>query len=161
MSHKYGDAVVLVLKSVNPSTQEASINRVNAIVLGSFVQPDGAEKFSPKEVEAKRALKGPDGKAFPGGEYLDLVYPNPGLVPPGSTVSTRDPSIIFQHTYHTAPFKEGAFIGWEAVPAPPSPDAKKLRDFLFANFKSETGNETPEACAIRLLSKRVKADKDK
>jgi hypothetical protein len=36
----------------------------------------------------------------------------------------------------------------------------KLRAFLMANFKSETGNETPEACAIRLLTK-VKPFKDK
>jgi hypothetical protein len=35
----------------------------------------------------------------------------------------------------------------------PSTDAKKLRDFLMANFKNETGNETPEDCAIRLLGK--------
>jgi hypothetical protein len=34
------------------------------------------------------------------------------------------------------------------------PQVKKLQDFLLANFKSETGNETPVDCAIRLLSKK-------
>lgn len=37
-------------------------------------------------------------------------------------------------------------------------ETKKLGAFLLANFKSETGDETPEACAIRLLTK-MKAKK--
>lgn len=40
-------------------------------------------------------------------------------------------------------------------PEPKSrPDAQtqKLKEFLMLNFKSETGNETPADCAIRLLS---------
>jgi len=30
----------------------------------------------------------------------------------------------------------------------------KLQKFLMENYKNETGNETPEDCAIRLLSKK-------
>jgi hypothetical protein len=33
---------------------------------------------------------------------------------------------------------------------------EKLRQFLMENFKSETGNESPEDCAIRLLTKKKK-----
>lgn len=48
-----------------------------------------------------------------------------------------------------------AFYRTLEAPVPPS---DKLREFLFANFKSETGNETPIDCAIRLLGK-IKAKK--
>jgi hypothetical protein len=45
----------------------------------------------------------------------------------------------------------------DAPKAPtPSPDREKLKAFLMANFKNETRNETPEACAIRLLGKQIK-----
>lgn len=39
------------------------------------------------------------------------------------------------------------------APKPLDTEREKLRAFLMGNFKNETGNETPEACAIRLLSK--------
>jgi hypothetical protein len=60
---------------------------------------------------------------------------------------------LVRFTGHTAPWKEGAWIGWEAPPSA-SAEGQKLRAFLLENFKKETGNETPEDCAIRLLSKK-------
>jgi hypothetical protein len=42
---------------------------------------------------------------------------------------------------------------WFVEKAAVNAEGQKLRDFLLANFKSETGDETPEACAIRLLAK--------
>ncbi len=50
------------------------------------------------------------------------------------------------------------FLGDAPKPAKagPSPDQAKLRAFLLENFKGKTGNETPEACAIRLLSETLK-----
>lgn len=117
MSLKYGDVVTLIKKS--PDGKELS--RHNATVLGSFSQPDGAEKMSPKEQELKRVLK-LNGKAPEGGEYLDLVYPRPDLVPAGSVVTTRDVSLVFQHAYAVPQWKEGAFIGWEPQGLPSAAD---------------------------------------
>lgn len=46
---------------------------------------------------------------------------------------------------------------WDYVEAPTdapvSDETAQLKEFLFANFKSETGDETPIQCAIRLLAK--------
>ena len=147
MPQKYGDAVVLIQKQ-----RDGSLTRVNAHVLRSFVQPDGAETFNPKQVELTRALKDSNGKAFPGGEYLDLAFPTPGLPEP---ITSRSLENIYRHAASVPPYKDGAWIGWD-VPAKPS--SPKLKAFLMANFKEETGNETPEDCAIRLLTK-VKATK--
>lgn len=38
----------------------------------------------------------------------------------------------------------------------PKDETPELREFLLTNFKSETGDETPVACAIRLLGKKAK-----
>jgi hypothetical protein len=108
---KFGDAVVLVQKS-----RDGEISRVNAIVLHSVVQPDGAEEFSPKEAEVQRALKAANGKPLPGGEYVDLAFPNLGLTPQGQPLTTRSVELIFKLAYTVAPWKEGAWLGWEAGP---------------------------------------------
>ena len=49
-----------------------------------------------------------------------------------------------------------SLLGDAPKPSKPAPnvEGEKLRAFLLANYKSETGNETPEACAIRLLGKK-------
>jgi hypothetical protein len=44
-------------------------------------------------------------------------------------------------------------------PVPAELEQGKLRAFLLKNYKSETGNETPEACAIRLLTPKPSTDK--
>jgi len=136
MPLKYGDVVSLVQKS-----SDGSIIRTNAFVLASSVQA--------KDATRSTGLRGPAG-LLPEGEYLDLVFLAP--LPAGQSVKTRGAE-LFRFTNITPAWKSGAWIGWEVPAAPVSPDAKKLRDFLFANFKDETGNETPEACAIRLLGK--------
>jgi hypothetical protein len=110
---KFGDAVVLVQKS-----RDGEISRVNAIVLHSVVQPDGAEEFSPKEAEVQRALKAANGKPLPGGEYVDLAFPNLGLTPQGQPLTTRSVELIFKLAYTVAPWNEGAWLGWEPAVAP-------------------------------------------
>jgi hypothetical protein len=153
---KYGDCVVLVQKSRDPQTKEVSVQRTNAFVMRSVVQPEGAEKFSPAKVQSTQALKGPNTQPLPGGEYLDLMYPRP--LPNGQTSTTvQMPELIFGRAHAVAPWKEGAFIGWE-IPKVAEPAAvgeqAKLKEFLLENYKKETGDETPEACAIRLLTKK-------
>lgn len=109
---KYGDCVVLVQKSRDPQTKEVSVQRTNAFVMRSVVQPEGAEKFSPAKVQSTQALKGPNTQPLPGGEYLDLMYPRP--LPNGQTSTTvQMPELIFGRAHAVAPWKEGAFIGWE------------------------------------------------
>jgi hypothetical protein len=135
MPLKYGDSVVLIQKSPD------GYRRVNAIVLASH--------FQPKNVTRAAALKNDKG-ILPEGEYLDLEFPR--ALPEGQRPKSRDD--VFQPAYTVPPFVAGAAIGWRAIPVP---DAK-LKAFLMANFKDETGDETPEDCAIRLLTK-VKAPK--
>lgn len=139
MPYKFGDAVVLVQKSGD------KVTRLNALVLASNVQPKNADK--------RTGLTNNNG-LLPEGEYLDLAFLAP--LPEGQAVKTTSPEHLFRPASVVPPYKEGAPIGWEAVTAPPSADAAKLRKFLFANFKSETGNETPEDCAIRLLTATIK-----
>lgn len=99
MSHKYGDAVLLVQKS-----RDGNVRRVNAIVLGS-------RDRSPTSADQK--ILEVDGVALPEEEHLDLVYPDPGLVPEGQMLTTRDVDSIFRKTYETRAWTEDAWIGFE------------------------------------------------
>lgn len=147
MPQPYGATVILCSKSHDTGL----VTRVNALVLRSVVQPDGAETFNPKEAELKRVLKGAGGKALKGGEYLDLLTLQP--LPEGQDYTTvRVVEAICRLASIVPPYVEGSWIGWE-LPAVPVKDSPKLKAFLMANFKDETGNETPEDCAIRLLAK--------
>lgn len=146
MPHAFGDVVVLILKSRDGDKDV--LRRVNATVLASVTQP-----ANPTPSTALKTNAG----VLPEGEYLDVIYPR--QFAPGQAPKAADLDSLFQRSHVVHPWKDGAVIGWEPLALPASAEAKKLRDFLFANFKSETGNETPEACAIRLLSKRVKGEK--
>jgi len=108
MGHKFGDAVTLVQKS-----RDGTLTRVNATVLRAAVQPTGAEKWDPKQVEFAKALKGHTGKPLPGGEYLDLAFPNLGLAPAGQLLTTSDPALIFKLAHAVPEWNDAAFIGWE------------------------------------------------
>jgi hypothetical protein len=143
MALKYGDVVVLVLKS--RVEDKDVLRRVNAVVLDSAIQLPGAT--------SRTGLKTAHGIVLPEGEYLDVCYPDPALVSEGQRLKSRNIEQIFRFASAVPAWKDGLWVGWE-VPSAPSVETKKLRDFLFANFKDETGNETPEACAIRLLTKR-------
>jgi hypothetical protein len=137
---KYSDSVTLVQRQ-----SDGSITRTNALVLASAIQP--------KNASIHTGLKNQHG-LLPEGEYLDLAFLTP--MPDGQVLKTTSAENYTRPAHLVAPWKDGAVIGWEPKVAPPSPDAAKLRKFLFANFKSETGNETPEDCAIRLLSATLK-----
>lgn len=118
MGLKYGDSVTLIKKS--REGDKDVLRRVNAIVLHSASQPPN--------VSRSNALKGPGSVLIPEGEYLDLAYPRD--LPEGQIVKSRDMSTIFQPTYATPPWQEGASIGWQAgsatavppVEAPPQPE---------------------------------------
>lgn len=128
MPHKFGDTVVLVLRSRDKDDKDV-FTRVNATVLHSVTQPDGAEQLSAAEVYQKRLLKGHNSKPLPGGEYLDLAYPNLGLVPAGQSVlTTRDPSLIFKNAHTVPPYSEGAVIGWEEPGKPTAADLDAVAD---------------------------------
>lgn len=141
MSLKYGDAVILIQKSRDGDKDV--LRRVNAIVLHSASQPENATRST--------GLKSSSGALLSQGEYLDLTYPDPGL--DGQSISSRSTDQIFRRAYTVAPWQKGAWIGWQAVAIPASDEDNKLRQFLFENYKDQTGNETPQACAIRLLTK--------
>lgn len=137
MPYKYRDAVVLIKKS-----PDGTIRRVNAIVLRSVEQIPNAPRST--------ALRAQNGVNLPPGEYLDLAFPRDLGGQEGTLGSVES---VFSKAHNVPAWKEESWIGWQAVPKP-SPDADKLKTFLLTNFKSETGNETPEACAIRLLGKK-------
>lgn len=155
MAHKATDVVVLLMKSRDGKT----VNRVNAIVLHSRVQPDGAEKLSPKEVEKRRLLKGPMGKPIAGGEYLDVAYPDPALssINGGEHISSRDASVIFRFAYTVPKYTDGAAIGWEEFQGE---DLAALTDTYVAAIKSlrdshDEHMESPRASIEGMKSSHV------
>jgi hypothetical protein len=133
MAFHYGDAVVLVQKS-----PAGIIRRVNALVVASSTSTNDAPLRTPARL------------ALPAGEYLDVFFPR--TFPEGQEPKARTADIVFQFAGVVPPWKDGAFIGWEY----PKDKNVKLKSFLMANFKDETGDETPEDCAVRLLGKAKK-----
>lgn len=53
----------------------------------------------------------------------------------------------------SVPHADETRFSWYEVAQSPKDETSDLRDFLLSNFKSETGDETPVHCAIRLLAK--------
>jgi hypothetical protein len=120
MAFKYGDAVALVQKS-----PAGSIRRVNAIVLSSATQPPNATR--------PNGLKDFKGALLAEGEYLDLAFPRDLG---GQELKVSSLEAIFQKAYSVAPWKDGAWIGWQLGsatdvapdPAPAQPgDSEKVR----------------------------------
>lgn len=105
---QYGDVVVLVRKS-HP---DGKITRVNALVVASYVQPEGAEKLSPAAAGAAHALKGPAGKVLAGGEYCDVAYLAP-LTKGQTSPSSRNLETLFRQESRVREFSDEAFVGWE------------------------------------------------
>lgn len=128
MGLKYGDMVTLVKKS-----REGSIQRVNAIVLLSALHGPLGQDRRPLVV---------DGKALPAVEHLDLAFPDPGLVPAGQTLKTRNVELIFRLAYDVAEWNESLWIGFE-VPAEPI-----SADFVEA-LKSGLYNARGEGAGLR------------
>ena len=100
MPLKYGDSVILIQKSGE------ELRRLNAIVLTSATQPKDAVRAT--------GLKDHKGDLLPEGEYIDLVFPRP--FENGQAPKTREVSALFQYAYGVAPWKDGAFIGWQPAP---------------------------------------------
>jgi hypothetical protein len=135
---KYGDAVVLVRVSPpDPNQPDAVsvVSRLFALVVASQVQPDGAEKFSPKKVEVTQALKAPGGKIPVGGEYLDVMFLAP--LPEGAAPKSRQAEDLFAKALHVAPFADGKFIGWEPIAAYYDSSDE---EFSYAAFESLFGD---------------------
>ena len=108
MAFHYGDAVVLVQKS-----PAGIIRRVNALVVASSTSTNDAPLRTPARL------------ALPAGEYLDVFFPR--AFPEGQEPKARTADIVFQFAGVVPPWKDGAFIGWEAgsatavAPTPPPP----------------------------------------
>jgi hypothetical protein len=141
MGLKYGDAVTLIQKSPDGK----SLRRVNAIVLRSDTQR------ADKSRSSGFALNDAQGKALPEGEYLDLAFPRD--IPEGHSIKASDMGGIFQPSYVTPPWKEGAFKGWQTgsatavVPdSAPLPSAEDL-DAVAADQKAA---EATSGAPIRL-----------
>jgi hypothetical protein len=143
MSHKYGDSVVFIQKTVDAEGQE-TVRRLNAIVLGSFTQPQGAEKLG----RHKQVLRNHTGKPLPAGEYLDLAYPNPGIVLADGNARTRAPELIFRLAFHQALWTTGAFTGWE-----PSIKAEDVTGLVEALSQSRGINQALRSEIGRLSAK--------
>jgi hypothetical protein len=101
MDPKYGDSVILVKKAA-----DGTVSRLNAIVLASaFHSPSGADR---KVIKV-------NGEALPARLHLDLAFADPGLVPPGQTLKTRDVALIFRHAYDVPEWEASRWIGFEPV----------------------------------------------
>lgn len=89
------------------------------------------------------------------GELLTLAFIDPALENRLGDVNYSD---AFERVFHVPPKGESdGHYFYTPVLAPQfDQEEKKLQSFLLSNFKSETGNETPVDCAIRLLGKAKK-----
>lgn len=94
---KYGDAVVLVLKTGDVTS------RLNAIVLASSLH-------APMTLDRKPV---PDAEVC---EHLDIAFPVASLVPDGGILKTRNMDEIFRPAYNVGPYVDGAAIGFELLP---------------------------------------------
>jgi hypothetical protein len=117
MALKYGDVVVKVQK-VNGKDGTVTVSRVNAIVLASSLKQGLRADRKP--------LTDTAGKKLAPVEHIDLAFPDPGLVPEGQTLKTRNVDSIFRLAYDVKPWEKDAQIGYElpgtvAVTRPPVP----------------------------------------
>jgi hypothetical protein len=88
------------------------------------------------------------------GDLLTVAFIDPALIHRVNDINWSD---AFEKVFDVPPKGEsdGHYFYTEVGPVL-SADDKKLQAFLLSNFKSETGNETPVDCAIRLLGKTKK-----
>jgi hypothetical protein len=88
------------------------------------------------------------------GDLLTVAFIDPDMTHRLNDVNWSD---ALERVFHVPPKAEddGHYFYTERPPVM-SEDGKKLQAFLLSNFKSETGNETPVDCAIRLLGKTKK-----
>lgn len=99
---KYGDAVVLVTKSA-----DGTLRRANAIVLASNLHvPTTADR---------KPILGADNKPVAAVEHLDLAFPVTSLAPDGGAPKTRNMDEIFRPAHDVAPYREGAWSGYEVA----------------------------------------------
>jgi hypothetical protein len=111
MALNYGDVVVKVQKS-RGFDGEITVTRVNAIVLASSLKAQlGADR---------KPLTDAAGKPLAPVEHIDLAFADPGLVPKGQVLKTRNVDSIFRLAYDVTPYREGAQIGFE-VPGATAP----------------------------------------
>lgn len=87
-------------------------------------------------------------------DLLTLAFINPDSLAQLGGVNWTD---AFEQVF-SVPHKDADSEGHYYYTTEParSDEEKKLQAFLLTNFKSETGNETPVDCAIRLLGKAKK-----
>lgn len=105
---RYSDAVTLVKKS-REKDGTISVQRVNAIVLRSVSMAPLGHDRKPLKVK---------GETLPPEEHIDLVFPRPGLVAEGATLTTSNLETIFQPAYSVPRWREDAWIGWEPASSP-------------------------------------------
>ena len=107
MALKYGDVVVKVQR-IPGKDGTATISRVNAIVLGSALKHALSNDRKP--------LTDAAGQKLAPVEHIDIAFPDPGLVPDGQALKTRNVDSIFRLAYDVKPYEEGAAIGFELGP---------------------------------------------
>jgi hypothetical protein len=126
MALKYGDVVVKVQKS-RGKDGEVIVTRVNAIVLSSVLkQPLGADRKPQTDAAGKKLAPV---------EHIDLAFPDPGLVPEGQSLKTRNVDSIFRLAYDVKPWAEDAQIGFEL-----GPTAENHEDLIEALGASRDAN---------------------
>jgi hypothetical protein len=144
MALKYGDVVVKVQK-VNGKDGTVTVSRVNAIVLASSLKQGLRADRKP--------LTDTAGKKLAPVEHIDLAFPDPGLVPEGQTLKTRNVDSIFRLAYDVKPWEKDAQIGYELGPTEENFDAllAALQDLRKANADNLAGLEDAKAQVAKLI----------
>ena len=135
MPYKFGDAVVLVQKSLDNGVEV--IRRVNAFVITSTIQP--------KDATRANGLRDNKGGVLPEGEYLDLAAPRPfaeGFIP-----KSREMDTLFCPWYSVGPWTDGSWKGWQpgsatAVVPEPAPAQPSEADLDAVAAEQKAAEET-------------------